>query len=348
MEKILKKWRKINTQARLNIPTKYFNIDKNTIDSIRKIKDSKKRLIESARVQYELFKDIHSDLTAWIAGYSSESIVRRKFGSSIRLREIFIKPQKLDNRITPSWMDIKRNIRIPKEIDEKLAEEIGIHIGDGNLYINTHKDGSKSYKYTISGNLTNEYNYHVEHINKLMNDLYNLRGIFSIRKDRNSIDSIYKSKAIVEFKNKILNLSIGPKVNIKIPKGIFKEKEFERKCISGIIDTDFNLTNSLAITGKLTSMFVVKDMCDILKRNKIPYICRREKNYGRFYIRQKGAIKIIEEWGLNNQKHTSKYLIWKEFKKFIPFTTTIERLAVLNGKLDIEDLERISKKRKPQ
>jgi hypothetical protein len=89
-------------------------------------------------------------------------------------------------------------------------------------------------------------------------------------------------------------------------------------------------------------------MCDILKRNKIPYICRREKNYGRFYIRQKGAIKIIEEWGLNNQKHTSKYLIWKEFKKFIPFTTTIERLAVLNGKLDIEDLERISKKRKPQ
>ncbi len=348
MKKILKKWRKLSVNYRLNIPIKYFDIDKKTIENVRKIQDSKKRLIESARIQYELFKDIHSDLTAWIAGYSSESIVRNKFGSSIKLREIFIKSQKLDGRITPSWMDIKRNIRIPEEIDEKLAEEIGIHIGDGNLYIIKNKDGSKSYKYTISGNLTNEYNYHVEYISKLMNDLYNIKGRFSLRKDRNNIDSVYKSKTIVEFKNKILNLPIGSKTNIKIPKGVFKEKELEQKCMVGIIDTDFNLTNSLAITGKLTNLYVVKDMCCILKRNKIPFIYRREKNYGRFYIRQKGAIKIIEECGLNNQKHISKYLIWKEFKRFIPFTTTTERLAVLNGKLDIEDLERISKKRKPQ
>lgn len=348
MKKVLKKWRELSVKDRLDIPTKYFNIDKEIISNIRKIKDSRKRLIESARIQYELFKDIHSDLTAWIAGYSSESIVRQKFDSSIKLRELFIKSPKLDNRINPSWMDIKRSIKIPEEIDEKLAEEVGIHIGDGNLYINTHRDGSKSYKYTISGNLANEYDYHIKYINELMNELYNLQGRVSIRKDRNNIDSVYKSKTIVEFKNKILNLPVGPKANIKIPKGILKEKGLEKKCMVGIIDTDFNLTNSLAITGKLTSLFVVKDMCGILERNKIPYICRREKNYGRFYIRQKGAIKIIEEWGLNNQKHTSKYLIWKEFKKFIPFTTTTERLAVLNGNLDIEDLEKISKKRKPQ
>lgn len=348
MRKIPKKWRKLDIKNKLDIPAKYFNIDKGIVKDIRKIKDNKKRLIESAKVQYELFKDIHSDLTAWIAGYASESVVRQKFDSSKNLRRIFIKAPKLNKEINPSWADIKRNIKIPKKIDEKLAEEIGIHIGDGNLYVNTNKDGSKSFKYGISGDLTNEYSYHVEHISKLMNELYNIQGkIYSI-KNKNSIDSVYKSKTIVEFKNKILNLPIGSKVNIKIPKGILKNKELERKCIVGIIDTDFNLTSSLAITGKLNNLFVVKEMCNILERNKILFICRRYKNYGRFYIRQKGAIKIIEDWGLNNQKHISKYLIWKEFKKFIPFTTTTERLAVLNDKLDIENLERISKKRKPR
>ncbi len=50
----------------------------------------------------------------------------------------------------------------------------------------------------------------------------------------------------------------------------------------------------------------------------------------------------------HKQKHTSKYLIWKEFRKFVPFTITSERLAVLEGKLPIENLEEISRKRKLQ
>ena len=348
MKQIPKKWRKWNIQNRLDVPTKYFDIDEKIIRDIRKIKDSQKRLIKSAKIQYELFKDIHSDLTAWMAGYASESIVRQKFGSFKKLRNIFIETLKFPKEIIPSWQDTKRGISIPKEMDEKLAEEIGIHIGDGNLYVHTHKDNSKSFKYSISGDLTNEYNYHNEYIKKLMYHLYNIQGRTYKRENKNSIDSVYKSKAIVEFKNKILKLPLGPKTNIKIPKEILRNKKLKKKCVTGIIDTDFNITNHLAITGKLTCLSVVKEICNILKENKIPHICRIYQKYGRFYIRQEGAIKIIENWGLSNQKHISKYQIWKEFKKFIPFTTTTERLAVLNNKLNIEDLKKISKKRKPR
>ena len=70
------------------------------------------------------------------------------------------------------------------------------------------------------------------------------------------------------------------------------------------------------------------------------------KEYGRFYIKKESAIKIIEEWDLKNQKHLSKYNLFKEFNRFIPYSTTPERLAVLEGKLDINELEEICKKRR--
>lgn len=66
---------------------------------------------------------------------------------------------------------------------------------------------------------------------------------------------------------------------------------------------------------------------------------------GRFYIRKVGAIKIIEDWGLKNQKHLSKYNLFQEFKEFIPFSTTPERLAVLKRDLDINELKKICQKR---
>ena len=56
-------------------------------------------------------------------------------------------------------------------------------------------------------------------------------------------------------------------------------------------------------------------------------------------------MKIITEWSLKNPKHLSKYKVFEEFKKYLPYTTTPERLALLNGKLYLKDLEKISKKR---
>ncbi|MCH8908332.1 MAG: aminotransferase class III-fold pyridoxal phosphate-dependent enzyme, partial [Candidatus Heimdallarchaeota archaeon] len=41
-----------------------------------------KRLMEAAKLQFESFGNIHTDLTAWIAGYRSDRAVRDKFGSS--------------------------------------------------------------------------------------------------------------------------------------------------------------------------------------------------------------------------------------------------------------------------
>ncbi len=345
MNKIPKKWRELPIKERLSIPEKYFKIDTKTIERIRQISDPKKRLIESARIQYESFKDIHSYLTVWIAGYGSDVMIRNYFGSTKNLLEQFMSFPKINIKIKPSWADIKRKIKIPEEMTEKLAEETGIHIGDGNLYVNTNKEGFKSYNYNISGDLTDEYLYHTEHIAKIMKYLYNIEGWFLERVNKNSIESRYKSKAIVEFKNKILNLPVGPKKNIEIPKDILSNNEYMKKCIVGIIDTDFSITSSLAISGKINNLLVTKEIHKFFNKNKIKHIYRLYQNYSRFYINKPEAIKIITDWHLNNPKHISKYNIFLEFKKYLPYTTTPERLALLKGELEFNNLAKISKQR---
>lgn len=346
MIKVVKKWRELPMEERYKIPSNYFNIDEKTIEKIRKIPDIKKRLIDAAKIQYELFEDIHSYLTVWIAGCGSDVIIRQKFGSTQNLLNLFSKPAKFPSYIQPSWTDIKKKIKIPTEMTDELAEETGIHIGDGNLNAALTKEGYNAYRYGISGNLIDELIYHEEQIAKLIKKIYNLKPNMLKRKDRNSIETYCRSKAIVQFKNKFLHLPIIDKEKIKIPKQILNNKEFQRKCIVGIIDTDFNITKNLAISGKLTSLFIIKEMHEIFNKNKIDHNVRLHKNFGELYIHKESSKKIIEDWGLKNQKHLSKYQIFREFKKFIPFTTTPERLALLAGKLDIKELEKLGEKRR--
>jgi len=345
MRKIPTKWRELSQEEKNKIPTKYFNINKNLLKKIRNISDTKKRLIEAAKLQYELFEDIHSYLTTWIAGYGSDSIIREKFGSTKNLLNLFIPSNKFPKDINPSWADIKRKIKIPIKMTEEIAEETGIHIGDGNMHVRTEKNGCKSYQYSISGDLINEHIYHEDYIKPLLKSIYNIEASILKRENKNSIETRCKSKSIVLFKNKILGLIIGKKTNIEIPKQILKDDEFQKRCVVGIIDTDFNITSSLSITGKLNNLLVLKEMKKILDKNKIPNILRLYKNYGRFYIGKEGALRIMEEWKLKNQKHLSKFHLFGEFKKFVPYSTTPERLAVLAGKLDIKKLEEICKKR---
>ena len=131
-----------------------------------------------------------------------------------------------------------------------------------------------------------------------------------------------------------------------IPKQILGNDEFEKRCLCGIFDTDFNLASSMILNGRMASLKLLKQMGNLLSKHKIKYHYRRYKNYGDLKINSKDSIKIIEEWKLNNDKHTTKYLIWKETKKYFPFTTTSERWAFIKGKINLEVIEKITEKRR--
>ncbi|MBS3098099.1 hypothetical protein J4209_04870 [Candidatus Woesearchaeota archaeon] len=348
MRKFRKIWRKLTIQEKTDILIDKFNLNMSDIERSRKFKDGKRRLIGAARLQFKSFGNIHTDLTACIAGYKSDAVVRAKFGSSLNLREHFIESKIKHPLINPSWMDIKRDIRIPNKMNALLAEEIGIHIGDGSLSQIIANKAKKwyYYRYRLTGDLTDEYIYHKKFIFPLLNHLYNCPPVFTINQNKNSIQTIVNSKAVFEYKTKILNLPKGPKNNISIPNVLFNNQEFIKRCAVGIIDTDFTISPNLSIQGSLTSLNIINQLHEIFKDTDIMHSLNIKNEVGYIRIHKKSSIRIIKEWGLHNPKHLSKYHLHIKYGKSPTFTKTNERLTVLNGKMEFEELNRISEERR--
>jgi len=144
----------------------------------------------------------------------------------------------------------------------------------------------------------------------------------------------------------MLDLPKGSKKCICIPKAIFKDKNFIKRCVVGIIDTDFTISPNLCLHGSLTCLNVVNQLQEIFDSMDIKYSLNMRNNVGYFRIRKESSIKIIRDWGLHNPKHLSRYFLNVKYRKSLAFTSTNERLEVLNGKMNFDELEIISEERR--
>ena len=124
-----------------------------------------------------------------------------------------------------------KQITIPRMCKE-LAEEIGIHIGDGSMYVNP---GIGHYDYTVCGSI-DDYSYLMGFVEPLIKNLYGLSPNKPTKKKGRSFDLVYCSKELVSWKKKI-GLLAGPKNDIMIP-NLILESPFVLDCIRGIFDTD--------------------------------------------------------------------------------------------------------------
>ena len=134
------------------------------------------------------------------------------------------------NGIEYSRQDKEKKIIFPKWLDENLAEEIGIHLGDGFL-------SNDKYDFRVKGDKSNEIDYYDNHLKKLYKILYNINI-----ENRDYIDSygfeIY-SKALWEFKVNSVGITPGKKDKINIPKILSKSnKRIKCAFLRGIMDTD--------------------------------------------------------------------------------------------------------------
>ncbi len=346
MLRIPKKWRELPLNEKLNLPIKHFGFEVNKVNEIRQISDKKEKFIEAGKIQFEKFGEIHSYLTSWIAGYGSDVEVRHIFGSTQIFRELFISTNKNNWDLEFSWSDIKRGVKLPENISLELAEETGIHLGDGCLINYFDSDGYFSFRYVLPKDLKDEEIYHEEFVVPLLKTLYGVNPLLLKRKDKNSIETRINSKIIANFKNKILGLPFGTKKYAEIPKIIFDNNELAKRCLVGIFDTDFHITSSLSISGKLHSLKLAKQVHLILERNQIKHVYRLYNNYARFYIPKYFTAIIVKEWKMHNKKHLSKFDVFDKFKIFIPFSTTRERLDLLSNKISLEELKNISQQRR--
>ena len=138
-----------------------------------------------------------------------------------------------------------KKIKIP-ELDERLAEFIGVYLGDGTL---------TKYFIRISG----DYRYDIPYFNYLKDLIYKLFGVnATITKDNkdntmyltifsNKMCSFLRNKYGIEYGNKIRNKT-------KIPKQIMEDKKLSLDCIRGLIDTD----GSISRRGRGGSQFCIQ------------------------------------------------------------------------------------------
>ena len=243
---------------------------------------------------------------------------------------------KLDlSKVKFSNNDIRKNVKIPNVLTPKLAEFIGIMVGDGHVgYYKYPRMGKPSINYDIriSGNLK-DYSYYAEYVNNLAYQLFNLK-FYVLRIENDNSVMLYKnSKALYCFLSQCLKIP-ARKDNVRIPKQILKSSlEAKTFFLRGLADSDFTFTIKNkegkpypVVQGCAKSARLIKDVGSILKDLKINYCTFFERSYdkkrNKFYERHVvyiNGINNVKGWflkiGFSNPRHTQRWEIFCDNKR---------------------------------
>jgi len=183
---------------------------------------------------------------------------------------------KKDNDLKARIKD-KFNNNVDLQKTDKLAEMVGIILGDGNIYFNNKQ---KKYYLRISFNRREEKQY-LNYVKQKMKEIFKLTPSISNKKDRAGTDLILQNKKLVKRLNNI-GLKSGNKVEnqVKVPEWIKNNKKYKKRCLRGLLDTDGsiylrNTQKAIGINFKNASYPLIRDfkqMCETLDINtqKIP------------------------------------------------------------------------------
>jgi hypothetical protein len=222
-----------------------------------------------------------------------------------------------------SKRDKQKGIKLPTHLTEKLAEDIGAHIGDGSLYLCNPK--RNSFEFSHASNI-NERKY-TKHIIKLKKELYNLTK-YRINTKNKGENIRFSSLAIATFYITCLGIPAGSKLyTSKIPPIIknSKDKKIIGACIRGIVDTDFYFCYKNkygkpypVLTGNFASKNLVKDLEHLfkfigIKTNTQFYTAKPDKRFNKSWISHiitinghKEVGKYIQRIGFSNPKNIER------------------------------------------
>jgi hypothetical protein len=214
-----------------------------------------------------------------------------------------------------SKLDRKRNITIPSVPNQILAEEVGIHIGDGsmNIYGGTHL-------YSLRGHRVDDEEYYRNYIPKIYKRLYNLD--VNIRTWPDVIGFQCASKVIIKFKHDLNKLPLGIKGDITIPEFVMRNPSFMRACLRGIFDTDgcvylekksqglYPRIQIASVSEPLISQ--VASIFDLMGFNFSRWIAREKSiKWKRLYNITLRGFENTKKWfeivGSNNPKHVKRF-----------------------------------------
>lgn len=237
--------------------------------------------------------------------------------------------------------DLARKITIPNKLSELLAEETGMHIGDGTMGVY-----NKRYRFAMEGDAEEDREYYFYWVKKVYSQLYNLNVNLRAFKERYGFQA--GSKAIVTFKHTTLGLPYGKKGNIVgIPSLIMRSSLFAKACLRGLFDTDgciwFEKKNHKdtpwypRIEFNLTSKMLIDQIARILQAMEFNYstwsIVPKKKKWSKTYMISLKGEENLKRWFKEvrprNPKFIIRFLIWEKLG-YCPRKSISELKTVLN------------------
>jgi len=125
-----------------------------------------------------------------------------------------------------------KKIILPEEMNEDLAEEIGLHLGDGSMNFYNGKG-----LYQLRGHLIDDKPHYMSRVRPLYKKLFNID--INVRDMNSTGVSEFQiwSDELVNFKRD-LGLPLGPKTDFLAPSVILENDKFSRSFLRGYFDTD--------------------------------------------------------------------------------------------------------------
>ena len=129
-----------------------------------------------------------------------------------------------------------KKINLPSRMSNKLAELVGIHFGDGSIYMENKKTNRKYYRIVYCFNIKEKELQ--EEVKKMFNDHFNIQLGEYTYINKSAVALACSSKELCYFLNENFNIPFGKKNHLCLPKIIKNNKIYLRYFIRGLFKTD--------------------------------------------------------------------------------------------------------------
>jgi hypothetical protein len=227
-------------------------------------------------------------------------------------------------------------LEFPSKENPKLAEFVGILLGDGSIGIYECKSGGRTriqHKLQISTNSVNDKEY-ILYLERTIEELFGIKPKKFFRKGENTCDVRLFHRDIIKFVLNDVGMMISPKwKRAKIPE-FYLNNELELLVLRGYLDTDgcVTITNNNGILYPQIEMKICpspmqNQFIDILKRRGFRFQVN-DIGKGKVRIRLNGKKQVYKwnkEIGFSNPKHAKKLL---NFNALLTQSTAPERFML--------------------
>ena len=227
------------------------------------------------------------------------------------------------SEIKLSRKDVKRGLKFPSEMNEKLAELYGVMLGDGCLSSYFSNYAQKGIFCTLVTGHTHDEPYYSQVLRPILIIEFGVKGCIRFRKDCQVVRFETTHKNVFNF-IKLLGFPIGKKDYLEIPTSIISNNNFSIACVRGIFDTDGSIYSRyskkyhnhakfyhyMVVQFKMKSYDLIKQIKNILDTNNIKTtkIGTIKKLYFVVRVTDQESIHIFMKLiKPNNEYHVKRY-----------------------------------------